>query len=471
MIYIIIIFNFLLGPLAYSKSPDCNNVSKLKPNEQLMCCFFRTDYPSVACVQDAIDKGADPKQSKDENGTTPLMYSARIKGTKVWDLLVDKSDINATDKEGRTVLHYAAMGQRSDKIKNLLENKKVQYIGDTKRYTPLAYLLYDVNSGGGGSNSWFLSDNFIDCADALFKYDTGYQKLFEQLKGKTAVYEAGKTKFKIPSDTQIVFFGERHSDKDDKLHDVSIITQKIVKDIINSYNLSYYATEFIPAVQQNKVDLINKGFLPIEVALKKDELLVDKNNRQVDEGKGPDPIAFSQIKFPIMRMYYPDLYKYINDKHIKIIALDIRTKDNTSEISETDGDWATSKAGIETRNAQWVKIIKAIMKSDAKAKILVHGGAAHIIDDPTQPDTVSKILQSSAKTFIIDASLQSSVINYMLHKMGLDHEDAYIYGFKDKFGADIVVRPIMNKEDVTLPEEITKKTSMLKNNSTEDVEK
>ena len=393
------------------------------------------------------------------------MHAAMLKGISIWDLLINKSDLNARDIGGKTTLHYAAIGARPDKIKSLLEDKKVQYDADTKGYTPLAYLLHDTHDGGFGSSSYMLSNNFIDCADALFKYDTGYQKLFEQLKGKTVVYEAGLTKFKIPANTQIIFFAERHYAEN--------MTQRIVQDVVNSCDPNYYATEFIPAVQQNKVDLINKGFLPIEVALKKDEILIYNAQRQVKEGKEIDPIILSQIKFPIMRMYYPNLYKYINDKHIKIVALDIRTKDNANESSKAGGtgeEWAESEIGMETRNEQWVKIIKAIMKSDAKAKILVHGGETHIVDDPTQPDTVSKRLRYSTKTFIVDAALENSVINYMLHKMGLDDKEAYIYGFKERFGADITVRPIMATSKTAIPEEMKKSSSMPKSNSTEDTE-
>jgi len=440
--FYLVILSFIFGSPVYSRSSDCNNAAKLRPNDQLICCFFKADNPNPTCVQEAINKGADPKQSKDKNGTTPLMYSATLKDTQVWNLVVDSSEINAKDKDGKTALHYAALGERPDKIKILLEYKKAKYTADLKGYTPLAYLLHDTNDESSGSSSVLLSNNFIEAADALFKYDTDYQNLLSQLKGKTVVYNVGKTKFDIPQDTQIVLFAERHY--------IEEKTQEIIKDVVNSCNFDYYATEFIPAVQQKRVDLINAGFLPIEVVVTKDIKLAENKNQ----------IAFTQTKLPLMGLYYSDLYKFINSKNIKIVALDIRTKDNADENSDPDSGWAQSDTGITTRNVQWVKILKSMIAAEPKTKILVHGGDAHIAYNST-PEPVSNIMRSSVKVLVVDASVQSTVANYMLHKMGLDDKEAIIYGFPKKFSADIFVRPLLIKEKEYLPKNITKNPSML----------
>ena len=137
--------------------------------------------------------------------------------------------------------------------------------------------------------------------------------------------------------------------------------------------------------------------------------------------------------------------------------MDIRTKDNVPENRDPYLTWAGSEIGIKTRNAQWAKIINQITVSKPNAKILVHGGEGHVRYD-SKPDSVSKLLQSSVKVFVIDAALMSTISNYMLHKMGLDNKEAAICGLKDKLGVDILIRPVLETD---YPEEIIKKPSML----------
>ncbi len=74
--------------------------------------IFHAQNGTCADVESLLEKGADPNARDEATGITPLMDAAKAGNIEIARLLIDNgADVNAKDRNGRAVLHYAELGE------------------------------------------------------------------------------------------------------------------------------------------------------------------------------------------------------------------------------------------------------------------------------------------------------------------------------------------------------------------------
>ena len=100
--------------------------------------FIAIRTGNLPVVRGALLEGADPNEG-DENGLTPLIWSARKGQIAVLDeLLKFGADLNAKDRDGRTLFHHCVLFSRDEYMKHLLKVPNAPMnVTDGWGYTPL----------------------------------------------------------------------------------------------------------------------------------------------------------------------------------------------------------------------------------------------------------------------------------------------------------------------------------------------
>lgn len=104
---------------------------------------------NIQAIRNLLREHADPEES-DRRGMTPLLLAAKEKKTNIIQLPLPVSNVHATDKRGRTVLHRVLYGLgKKDVIESIVEHGANVNAREQQRSNPIA-LLRDVRREGSG---------------------------------------------------------------------------------------------------------------------------------------------------------------------------------------------------------------------------------------------------------------------------------------------------------------------------------
>ena len=177
------IINYILD-----KKPDINYQTNQGETALHIACNFRL----IDIIIKLLELGSDVNIQDFENQITPLMYSVILDDINIFNLLLEKSDMDIQDINGNNVLHYAISEKNLLFIDPIVE--KIQDINTTNLLskTPLHLLLDNLPN----DNSKFNLVNIIKKSDLNIQDNNGnssflllvklnlWKKLYDVLKTK-----------------------------------------------------------------------------------------------------------------------------------------------------------------------------------------------------------------------------------------------------------------------------------------------
>ena len=120
------------------KSPDIN----IQTNTGETSMHWACNYGQYEIAKILYDMGADVNIQDNDSQIIPIMYSIILNDTKLFNLLLPRSDLSIQDADGNNSLHYSVAEDNSD-ITNLIISKMENFnIGNLEGKLPLHLYLY-----------------------------------------------------------------------------------------------------------------------------------------------------------------------------------------------------------------------------------------------------------------------------------------------------------------------------------------
>lgn len=144
-----------------------NEIMKYKPNVNYQTnegespLHIACNFIQIEMVQQLLKYGADVNIQDYDNHITPLIYSVILDNTKLFKLLIKKSNINIQDIKGNNALHYTIKENNESIINDLVDKYDNLYTTNLLGKTPLHLLLENIYSGNIDINK-FNFTNFIN---------------------------------------------------------------------------------------------------------------------------------------------------------------------------------------------------------------------------------------------------------------------------------------------------------------------
>jgi len=121
--------------LKHRKKIDINHVESTKGRSALSIAAI---YGEVDIVKSLLKKKADPNLA-DRDGVSPAMHAAKRRYLQVVKALLEKTDSDVADKQGRYLIHFAAMSGSCDILAFLCGRHANLNAQDAQGFTPLHY--------------------------------------------------------------------------------------------------------------------------------------------------------------------------------------------------------------------------------------------------------------------------------------------------------------------------------------------
>ena len=306
-----------------SKDPDVNQ----QTNQGESALHIACNFTQISVIEELLKiKTINTNIQDYENQITPLMYSIILDDIKLFNLLINLSDIEIQDINGNSSLHYAINENNSFIINKLLEKYKTLFstnlIGKTPFHLLLDNLKYknldldqtDIKSFIKKSNLNIQDYNGNSCFLILIKSNL-WKKFTKELEGKKLnAYlknHKNETVFDIvnPDDKELLF---------------DLLTKSYLSQLKNSENIEWKSK--IDNQCKNNLTFQKYQSLKSELNLNIDENKIKKYEKDICPFIIRQNIQKNKLSFPLkLKNYCIDLDYQMGSNFVTYtgVALDI----------------------------------------------------------------------------------------------------------------------------------------------------